>query len=110
MQEIPVWTMVFWIIGALVNTLVLIIGWTINSKLGDIKETIRMLTEADHEMSIDLKTLAKELSDHKVYSATNYVSLPRFEQTVTGLFNRLDKVKIDIIDQVRSMIGGPANR
>lgn len=92
-MEIPVWTIVLGLIGLLVNLIIGLIAWTINSKLADLSRTIDKLIATDNALSADLHALTKDLSEHKLYAANTYARA----SDISAIFAKLDALRADLI-------------
>lgn len=111
---VPVWTIILGIIGLMVNVIIGLIAWTINTKLGDLRDAISSLTKADQDLWEDLlklerahsermSLLERDLHSHKLDAAKAYTPLEQHNRTTEALFEKIDKMQGAIIEQVHEL-------
>ena len=100
MAEIPVWTIVLALVGLLVNLVIGVIAWAINQKLSDLGRTIERLSDADAQLGADMRSLAKDLADHKLHVANTYAR----STDIAAIFRKIDALRGELITEIKELI------
>lgn len=104
MADIPVWAIIFGIMGLLVNLVLALTAWSISRLLGSIKESILALTTADQELAAKFLIVSKELSEHKLHVSEKYVKQDHFNSTTAAIFSALREAKDEIVERVQELV------
>jgi chromosome segregation ATPase len=115
MTDIPVWTIILALFGALVNLILLMVGAALRaqisamraeaatqtatlvgeltgavSQIRELKDSIKSLTLADTKMNDTIGKVEKDLSEYKLHVAEKYARSDRVEELINNLFKRFD--------------------